>query len=139
LDQFGLDYAAARDKRATAMAGSAGSAREALLGYYDSLDQAFDRMAAAVRRSGIPELEHGDVMAAGVVSTLGEARQAGDHHRPEVAALPTSDTRKFRPAANRIVRDSDRDVAGAMRKLGRFDADPRFRQAFDQSRTCPHR
>jgi hypothetical protein len=78
-------------------------------------------------------------MAAGVVSTLGEARQAGDHHRPEVATLPTADTRKFRPAANRIARDSDRDVAGAMRRLGRFDADPRFRQAFDQSRTCPHR
>src|SRR5260221_10143837 len=42
LDQFGLDYAAARSRRAAAMAGSPTAVRTALLGYYDSLDQAFD-------------------------------------------------------------------------------------------------
>jgi hypothetical protein len=139
LDQFGLDYAAARAHRAAALSGSPTTVRTALLGYYDSLDQAFDRMSVAVRAAGIPQLEHGEAMATGVVATIGEARRAGDRHRPEVQALPTADRTKFRPAAGRLVRDSDRDVESAMHRLGRFDVDPKFRGAFDRAQACPHR
>jgi hypothetical protein len=139
LAQFGVDYAGARTRRQAALKGSPESARTALLGYYDSLDKAFDRMSATVRGAGTPDLDHGDVIAAGVASTLDDARRAGDRHRPRVQSLPTADRAKFDPAAQGIVKDSDRDVASTMGRLGRFDADPRFRRAFDHAQACRHR
>lgn len=138
LDQFGLDYAAARTVRSNALDGAPAAVQTALLGYYDALDRAFDRMSNTVRASGIPELAHGDAMAAGVVTTLGEARKAGDSYRPQTQALPLKEPTRFHGVARRIVRNSDHDVETAMRRLGRYDADPNFRKAFDRSKACPH-
>jgi hypothetical protein len=139
LAQFGVDFHAAKAHRAAAMTGTATATRSALLGYYDALDAAFAKMVASTRAAGIPNLSEGKAVAAGVVSTLDAARQAGDHYRPKAQALGVSDAKELRTAALMIAVSSDRDVAGVMRRLSRYDGDPMFRNAFTRAITCQHR
>jgi hypothetical protein len=139
LAQFGVDFHAAKSHRAAAMNGSPSATRTALLGYYDALDVAFDKMVATTKRAGIPNLSDGKAVAAGVIATLDEARQAGDHYRPKAQALGTQDAKHTRAAAEKIADNSDRDVSGVMRRLSRYDGDPLFRAAFTRAITCQHR
>jgi len=139
LAQFGVDFHAAKAHRAVAMTGTATATRSALLGYYDALDVAFDKMLATTRAAGIPNLSDGKEVAAGVVSTLDAARQAGDRYRPKAQALGGSDAKEMRTAAQKIADSSDRDVAGVMHRLSRYDGDPQFRNAFTRAITCQHR
>ncbi len=139
LAQFGVDFHAAKAHRAVAMTGTVTATRSALLGYYDALDMAFEKMVASTRAAGIPNLSDGKEVAAGVVSTLDAAREAGDHYRPKAQALGGSDAKEMRTAAQRIADSSDRDVAGVMRRLSRYDGDPQFRNAFTRAITCQHR
>jgi hypothetical protein len=140
LAQFGVDFHAAKARRATAMTGSAAAtSRTALLGYYDALDAAFDRIVASTRSAGVPNLSDGKTVAAGVVATLDAARQAGDRYRPKAQALAGSDTKGVRTAALKLADSSDREVAGVMGRLSRYDGDPMFRNAFTRAITCQHR
>jgi hypothetical protein len=140
LAQFGVDFHAAKARRATAMTGTvAATNRTALLGYYDALDTAFDRILGSTRAAGVPNLSDGKTVAAGVVATLDAARQAGDRYRPKAQALGGSDAKGVRAAALRLADSSDRDVAGVMGRLSRYDGDPTFRNAFTHAITCQHR
>jgi hypothetical protein len=139
LARFGVDFHTAKDRRSAGMNGSPAATRAALLLYYDALDSAFDKMVATTQRAGIPNLSDGKAVAAGVVSTLGEARKAGDAYRPKAQALSGKDAKDTKAAAQKIADGSDRDVANVMHRLSRYDGDPKFRAAFTKAITCQHR
>jgi hypothetical protein len=138
LAQFGVDFHAAKAHRVQAMSGSATATRSALLGYYDALDGAFDRMLATTQRAGIPNLSDGREVASGVISTLDQARQAADKYRPKARGVGGSDPKDVRTAAEKIADNSDREVATVMHRLSRYDGDPQFRNAFTRAVTCQH-
>jgi hypothetical protein len=138
LAQFGVDFHAAKAHRVQALTGSASTTRSALLGYYDALDTAFERMVTTTQRAGIPNLSDGHEVAAGVISTLGQARQAADKYRPKAQGLGGSDSKDVRTAAEKLAETSDREVATVMHRLSRYDGDPLFRNAFTRAVTCQH-
>jgi|GEM_PF-4770797 len=136
LGRFSSDVAAARQRRAAALAGPPAAGRAGLTAYYNALDTAFGQLLVVSRSAGIPDLRNGAAVAAGVNKTITQAQQAGGTYRSRVRGLTEAHEKSFRADAERIAHDSDHDLAGAMHGLARFDADPAFRAAFDHARGC---
>ena len=110
-------------------------AKENLVRLFGGAETASETARAGVERAGVPDTEHGKLVAQSFVTSLGAMRDAYGRARAGVDALPPDPKDTFYTKVATVVKTLDTEYTKSQLDTSRLDS-PELKRAFDEAPEC---
>jgi hypothetical protein len=110
-------------------------AKENLVRLFGGAEQASETARAGVARAGVPDVAHGDRVAAGFTASLGAMRDAYGRARTGIQTLATDPSEAFYTRVGGVVETLNKEYEQSGLDTSRLDS-AELKQAFDEVPEC---